>query len=49
MRVLIADDHPIFRAGLKETLAKESDVDAVGEADNGHKQSLQRFQAAGSR
>ena len=37
MRVLIADDHPIFRAGLKETLAKESDVDAVGEADNGHK------------
>jgi DNA-binding NarL/FixJ family response regulator len=37
MRVLIADDHPIFRAGLKETLAKESDVDFVGEADNGHK------------
>jgi DNA-binding NarL/FixJ family response regulator len=37
MRILIADDHPIFRAGLKETLAKESDVDFVGEADNGHK------------
>jgi DNA-binding NarL/FixJ family response regulator len=37
MRILIADDHPIFRAGLKETLAKERDVDAVGEADNGHK------------
>ncbi|HTN73482.1 MAG TPA: response regulator transcription factor [Methylomirabilota bacterium] len=37
MRVLIADDHPLFRAGLKETLAKESDVDFVGEADNGHK------------
>jgi DNA-binding NarL/FixJ family response regulator len=37
MRVLIADDHPIFRAGLKETLAKESDVDFVGEADNGQK------------
>ncbi|MBI4525412.1 MAG: response regulator transcription factor [Deltaproteobacteria bacterium] len=37
MKVLIADDHPIFRAGLKETLAKESDVDSVGEADNGHK------------
>jgi two-component system invasion response regulator UvrY len=37
MKVLIADDHPIFRAGLKETLAKESDVDVVGEADNGHK------------
>jgi DNA-binding NarL/FixJ family response regulator len=37
MRILIADDHPIFRAGLKETLAKESDVDFVGEADNGDK------------
>jgi DNA-binding NarL/FixJ family response regulator len=37
MRILIADDHPIFRAGLKEILAKESDVDSVGEADNGHK------------
>jgi DNA-binding NarL/FixJ family response regulator len=37
MRILIADDHPIFRAGLKETLAKESDVDFIGEADNGHK------------
>jgi len=37
MRILIADDHPIFRAGLKETLAKEADVDFVGEADNGHK------------
>ena len=37
MRILIVDDHPIFRAGLKETLAKESDVEFVGEADNGHK------------
>ena len=37
MRVLIADDHPIFRAGLKETLLKDSDVNFVGEADNGHK------------
>jgi DNA-binding NarL/FixJ family response regulator len=37
MKILIADDHPIFRAGLKETLAKESDVASVGEADSGHK------------
>ena len=37
MRILIADDHPIFRAGLKETLVKESDVDSVEEADTGHK------------
>jgi len=37
VRVLIADDHPIFRAGLKETLAKETDVNFIGEADNGYK------------
>jgi DNA-binding NarL/FixJ family response regulator len=37
MRLLIADDHPIFRTGLKETLAKECDVDFVGEADDGNK------------
>jgi DNA-binding NarL/FixJ family response regulator len=37
VRILIADDHPIFRAGLKETLLKDSDVNLVGEADNGHK------------
>lgn len=37
MRILVADDHPIFRAGLKETLLKDSDVNFVGEADNGHK------------
>jgi two-component system invasion response regulator UvrY len=37
MRVLIADDHPIFRAGLKETLTKDPDVESVGEADDGHK------------
>ncbi len=37
MKILIADDHPIFRAGLKETLARESDVDLIGEADDGQK------------
>jgi len=37
MRVLIADDHPIFRAGLKEVLAKDPAVKSIGEADNGHK------------
>lgn len=37
MRILVADDHPIFRAGLKETLLKDAAVDFVGEADNGHK------------
>jgi DNA-binding NarL/FixJ family response regulator len=37
MRILIADDHPIFRAGLKETLAKDPEVESIGEADDGHK------------
>ena len=37
MRVLIADDHPIFRAGLKEVLAKDPEIKWIGEADDGHK------------
>ena len=37
MRILIADDHPLFRAGLKETLSKEKDVELIGEADTGLK------------
>ncbi len=37
MKILIADDHPIFRAGLKEILAREADVALVGEADDGQK------------
>jgi DNA-binding NarL/FixJ family response regulator len=37
MRILIADDHPIFRAGVKEILLKEKDVESIGEADTGHK------------
>jgi len=36
MRVLIVDDHPIFLAGVKETLAREEDVKLAGEASNGH-------------
>jgi len=35
MRILIADDHPIFRAGLKEVLSEVKDVELIGEADNG--------------
>lgn len=36
MRILVADDHPIFRAGLKEILAKDPEVKSVGEAEDGH-------------
>lgn len=35
MRILIADDHPIFRAGLKEILGKDKEVELIGEAENG--------------
>src|SRR5512146_1040744 len=35
MRILIADDHPVVRAGLKEILAAEHDMEVVGEATDG--------------
>jgi DNA-binding NarL/FixJ family response regulator len=35
IRVLIADDHPIVRDGLKKLLLLESDIDIVGEAGDG--------------
>src|SRR5579864_8479423 len=35
IRILIADDHPIFRDGLKQLLACERDFEVVGEAGHG--------------
>ncbi|MBI4933457.1 MAG: response regulator transcription factor [Actinobacteria bacterium] len=35
IRVLIADDHPIVREGLRFVLERRSDLDVVAEADNG--------------
>ena len=35
IRILIADDHTIFRSGLKLLLAGGSDFEVVGEADSG--------------
>lgn len=32
IRVLIADDHPVVRAGVRALLEAESDIDVVGEA-----------------
>ncbi len=34
IRVLIADDHPIVRQGLKQILSEEPDMEIVGEATN---------------
>ena len=33
MRVLIVDDHPLFRSGLRTALSGVADVEVVGEAD----------------
>jgi two-component system response regulator NreC len=35
IRVLIVDDHPIVRSGLRSLLMAESDIDVVGEATDG--------------
>jgi len=35
IRILIADDHPIVRRGLKQILADERDFAVLGEAQNG--------------
>jgi two-component system LytT family response regulator len=35
MRVLIVDDEPLARAGLRAILAEDADVEVVGEAGNG--------------
>lgn len=35
MRVLLVDDHTLFRQGLRTLLEKQSDVDVVGEAEDG--------------
>ena len=33
--VLIADDHPIFRKGLREIIEAEPSLQLVGEAEDG--------------
>src|SRR3989304_1928466 len=35
IKVLLADDHPIFRDGARAILEKEADIELVGEATNG--------------
>jgi len=36
MRILIADDHPVVRQGLKQILAGNPELNVVGEAKNGN-------------
>ncbi|HEX6289765.1 MAG TPA: response regulator transcription factor [Herpetosiphonaceae bacterium] len=36
IRVLLADDHPFVRAGIRAILSAESDITLIAEASNGH-------------
>ena len=44
LRIVIADDHPIFRDGLRRLLAVEPDFEVVGEAADG-REAVERVQA----
>src|SRR5690242_2844730 len=35
LRVLLADDHTLFRQGIRNLLSTEPDIEVVGEAANG--------------
>lgn len=37
IKVVIADDHPIFRSGLRQIIDTENNIKIIGEADNGQK------------
>ncbi len=36
IRVLIADDHPLIREGLRKVLSLEKEIQVIGEASDGH-------------
>ncbi|MGH7811005.1 MAG: response regulator, partial [Candidatus Binatia bacterium] len=35
IRVMITDDHPVLRRGIKDILEEEADIEVVAEAGNG--------------
>lgn len=35
IKVMIVDDHVLYRAGVRTTLSTKSDITVIGEADNG--------------
>ena len=37
IKILIADDHPIIRHGLKQIISEEDDMKVSGEAESGGK------------
>ena len=36
IKVLVADDHPVVRAGLKQILTEADDIEVAAEAEDGH-------------
>ena len=36
VRILVVDDHALFRVGIRNILEREPDIEVVGEADDGH-------------
>src|SRR5215831_13409545 len=42
IRVLIVDDHALFRRGLEMVLTEELDIELVGEASDGRRRSRRR-------
>jgi DNA-binding NarL/FixJ family response regulator len=44
IRILVVDDHPIFRQGITGLLADQADMSLVAEAANGH-EAIQQFRA----
>ena len=43
-RILLVDDHPVFRMGMAALVANEKDMQVVGEASNG-REAVEQFQA----
>jgi two-component system nitrate/nitrite response regulator NarL len=35
LKILLADDHPLFRSGIKLLLQRQKDLDVIGEASDG--------------
>ena len=44
IKVLIADDHPVFRTGMRQAIEKDDRCTVVGEAENGE-EALQKIVA----